>query len=474
MRRQFRQFRYGRSSVVACLFSTFVLCCVAGGCAVNFADHVVSTAHQPGMVEPDEQVSFTERQAGNDVRPEHCMQGAFEQTGYSLDVAIEGEGFFQLQQPNGELRYTRWGSFCRDGRTGRIVNADGYLLLPQIIIPQGFDIRKITIGMNGSVEALPIGSDDAPVKLGQFQLAAFINPDGLSNEDGGCCFAATTASGDAVTGSPGVGGIGSLSQGYVNGDPTGTMVHELRIKSALNNLANIDTTGFRRGRVDVADLVYNTTCRPETAVSGTQIGNGVRSVGTTRNIMQGWDFTLCAFEQTQNPLDVAIEGDGFFQVDLPNGESRYTRAGAFKVDADGQLVNADGYILTPAITIPQGTDISKIIIGTDGTVCAIWSGTDEAPQNLGQIPLARFIHRAGLLSEDGVLFAATAASGHAVIGNAGDAGFGIIRNGFLEGSNVESATELISLISAQRAYDVNSRAIRASDEMLSTATDIVR
>ncbi len=256
---------------------------------------------------------------------------------------------------------------------------------------------------------------------------------------------------------------------------TGMKAQELLIDNTANNLANVNTTGFRRSRMDFADLVYSTLRQPGTAVSNTQvsptglqIGNGVRVVGTTKHFSQG------AFEQTQNPLDVAIEGDGFFQVDLPNGESRYTRAGAFKVDADGQLVNADGYILTPAITIPQGTDISKIIIGTDGTVCAIWSGTDEAPQNLGQIPLARFIHRAGLLSEDGVLFAATAASGHAVIGNAGDAGFGIIRNGFLEGSNVESATELISLISAQRAYDVNSRAIRASDEMLSTATDIVR
>lgn len=256
---------------------------------------------------------------------------------------------------------------------------------------------------------------------------------------------------------------------------TGMKAQELLIDNTANNLANVNTTGFRRSRVDFADLVYNTLRQPGTVASGQQVsptglqvGNGVRTVGTTKHFTQG------TVEQTGNPLDVAIEGDGFFQLRQQNGELRYSRAGNMRIDAAGQLVNGDGVLLEPAITIPAEVDITKITISTAGVVQGIQSGSDTAPQELGQIQLATFRNPAGLSSEGGNLFSATAASGDAVTGNPGDVGIGQVRQSFLENSNVEVVTELISLISAQRAYEINSRAIRAGDEMLSTSVDIIR
>ena len=256
---------------------------------------------------------------------------------------------------------------------------------------------------------------------------------------------------------------------------TGMKAQELMIDNTANNLANVNTTGFRRSRVDFADLMYNTLRQPGTIASGTQvsptglqIGNGVRVVGTTKHFSQG------PAEQTGNPLDLAIEGDGFFQMKLANGELRYSRAGSLRIDSQGQLVNADGVLLEPAITIPTDVDISKITISTTGIVQGILSGSDSTPQELGQIQLITFRNPAGLSSEGGNMFAKTAASGDPVQGNPGDVGVGQIRQSFLENSNGEVVTELISLISAQRAYEINSRAIRAGDEMLSTSVDIVR
>ena len=257
---------------------------------------------------------------------------------------------------------------------------------------------------------------------------------------------------------------------------TGMKAQELLIDNTANNLANVNTAGFRKSHMDFADLVYTTLRQPGTAVSseqvsptGLQIGNGVRAVATTKNFTQG------TLEQTGNSLDVAIEGDGFFQLTHPNGETRYSRAGSFRIDGQsGQLVNPDGYLLDPPITVTPGVDISKITIGTDGRVQGIRSGSSETPTDLGQLQLVTFLNASGLSNEGSNLFASTLASGDAVLGNAGDAGFGLIRQGFIEQSNVEVVTELISLISAQRAYEINSRAIRAGDEMLSTSVDIVR
>ncbi|MCA8996770.1 MAG: flagellar basal-body rod protein FlgG [Planctomycetaceae bacterium] len=256
---------------------------------------------------------------------------------------------------------------------------------------------------------------------------------------------------------------------------TGMKAQELLIDNTANNLANVNTTGFKRSQLNFADLLYSTLEQPGTEVAtgqvaptGLQVGHGVRPMGTNKVFSSG------TLEQTENSLDVAIEGDGFFKVLLPNGESRYTRDGAFRMDGNGQLVTANGYLLDAGITIQDGISLSRLNIGEDGTVSGVLTNAPESPVTLGQLQLARFLNPAGLSSEGGNLYAATAASGNEVLGVPGQNGLGRIRQGFLEGSNVAVVTELISLISAQRAYEINSRAIRAGDEMLSTTTDIVR
>lgn len=256
---------------------------------------------------------------------------------------------------------------------------------------------------------------------------------------------------------------------------TGMKAQELLIDNTANNLANVNTAGFRRSRMDFADLVYTNYRAPGTTVSngqvsptGLQIGNGVRVVATNKHFAPG------STESTGNPLDLAIEGDGFFQVTIPNGETRYTRAGAFRVDNQGRIVNSDGYLLQPNFVIPAGTDYNKITVGTDGTISVAQSGSDAVPAVLGQIQIATFLNPSGLSSEGSNLFAASGASGQPVVANPGELGFGIIRSQTLELSNVEVVSELISLISAQRAYEINSRAIRAGDEMLSTSVDVMR
>jgi len=256
---------------------------------------------------------------------------------------------------------------------------------------------------------------------------------------------------------------------------TGMKAQELLIDTTANNLANVNTNGFKRSKLDFADLLYATLNPAGTEVAagqqsptGLQVGSGVRPVGTTKV------FTTGALTQTNNPLDVAIEGDGFIKVLLPTGEPRYTRDGAFKLDANGQLVNGDGYLVDGGITIQDGINLSKIKFGSDGTITGIQSDSSETAVAIGQLQLYRFLNPAGLSSEGGNLYAATPASGVEVPGTPGQNGLGTLLQGFLESSNVEVVTELISLISAQRAYEINSRAIRAGDEMLATTTDIVR
>ncbi len=251
---------------------------------------------------------------------------------------------------------------------------------------------------------------------------------------------------------------------------TGMQAQETMIDVTANNLANVNTNGFKRSQVDFADLLYSTIRQAGSEVAqglatpiGLQIGSGVRPVGTTKLFAPG------SLEKTGNPTDVAIEGDGFFQVTMPSGELRYTRDGSFRTDANGTLVTSTGYALSDQITIPPGA--TSISVGSDGTVSVNVNGVI---QNAGQLQVARFQNPAGLSSEGGNLFAETAASGAAVPGLPGVNGNGTLLGGFLERSNVEVVTELISLITAQRAYEINSRAIRAGDEMLSTTTDIVR
>lgn len=251
---------------------------------------------------------------------------------------------------------------------------------------------------------------------------------------------------------------------------TGMKAQETMIDVTANNLANVNTNGFKRSQVDFADLLYSTIRQAGNEVAsglptpiGLEIGSGVRPVGTTKL------FTPGSVEQTGNPTDVAIEGDGFFEVTLPNGDLRYTRDGSFRTDANGSLVTSSGYAMGTQISIPANA--TSVAVGSDGTVSATVDGIES---QLGQLTLVRFQNPAGLSSEGGNLYAETTASGPSVPGTPGLDGNGTLLGGFLERSNVEVVTELISLITAQRAYEINSRAIRAGDEMLSTTTDIVR
>lgn len=255
----------------------------------------------------------------------------------------------------------------------------------------------------------------------------------------------------------------------------GMKAQELQIDNTANNLANVNTTGFKRSHLDFADLLYTTLQQPGTNTSagqitptGLQIGSGVRAVGTAKI------FTAGPQEQTDSSLDASIEGDGFFKVLLPNGEPRYTRAGSFRINGTGEVVTAEGLPLADGLNIQDGISLTRLSIGTDGTVTGVTEGTPNATVQLGTIQLYRFLNPAGLSSEGGNLYAATAASGPEVGGTPGQNGLGALRQGFLEGSNVEVVTELIALISAQRAYEINSRAIKAGDEMLQVSSDIVR
>jgi flagellar basal-body rod protein FlgG len=256
---------------------------------------------------------------------------------------------------------------------------------------------------------------------------------------------------------------------------TGMRAQEMLIDNTANNLANVNTNGFKRSMLDFADLVYTTQTAAGSEVAtgqitptGLQLGSGVRAVGTNKVFAQG------TLTPTENALDVAIEGGGFFKVTLPNGEFRYTRDGAFRTNAQGQLVTGDGFLVDGNVTIADGIDLNRVGIGIDGTVTGFAAGAGETATNLGQIQLVRFPNPAGLSNEGGNLYAATPASGAEVAGIASTEGLGSLRQGHLEGSNVAVVSELISLITAQRAYEINAKAIKAGDEMLSTSAQIIR
>jgi flagellar basal-body rod protein FlgG len=254
---------------------------------------------------------------------------------------------------------------------------------------------------------------------------------------------------------------------------TGMNAQATYIDNTANNIANVNTNGFKKGQVDFQDLIYINARTPGSDVAqglqvptGLQIGSGVRVASITKVFTEG------ALINTQNPFDVAIEGDGFFQVTLPSGELRYTRDGALRVNAQGSLVTSDGFLISPQITIPQG--VISVSIGSDGTVTAQQAGALNASVNLGQLTLVRFVNPAGLSAEGRNLVAETASSGAPVIATPGQNGVGLTRQGFLERANVDVVTELISLILAQRAYEFNTRAVRTADNMLASTTDLVR
>ena len=231
-----------------------------------------------------------------------------------------------------------------------------------------------------------------------------------------------------------------------------------------NNLANTATNGFKRSRAVFEDLLYQTLRQPgaqtteQTQVpSGLQIGTGVKPVSTVRNFAQG------NLQQTGNTLDVAINGQGFFQVQMPDGTTSYTRDGSIQIDANGTLVTSNGYPILGPVTIPQG--VQEISISQDGVVSAVVQGQVQ-PQELGQIQLASFVNPAGLFSMGQNLYSETAASGTPTQAVAGTNGVGFVSQGFVETSNVNVVEELVGLIQAQRAYEINSKAISTSDQML--------
>jgi len=254
---------------------------------------------------------------------------------------------------------------------------------------------------------------------------------------------------------------------------TGMTAQQMVIDNTANNLANMNTTGFKRSQVDFQDLIYTRIRQPgdptvqgQMVPTGIQIGNGVRVAGTTRL------FSTGPLESTNNPWDVSIEGEGFFQVANPNGGGiRYTRDGAFRANGSGQLVTSDGYFVEPRVTLPP--DVRTFSIGEDGAI-NITTAASNIPQRIGQLTLVRFANPAGLSGEGRNLFADTPASGTPQSGNPGQAGMGIVRGGFLERSNVEVVQELVNLIQAQRAYEFNTKAIKVADEMLSYTNDLVR
>jgi len=251
---------------------------------------------------------------------------------------------------------------------------------------------------------------------------------------------------------------------------TGMNAQQLNIDVIANNLANVSTTGFKKSNTDFQDLLYQAMKVPGSPTSpdtqsptGIQIGLGVKPAAVTKVFTQG-DLI-----QTENELDVAIEGDGFFQVELPNGNTAYTRAGAFKLDSDGRITTSDGYPIIPSITIPDGS--SQISIGETGIVSAI-IGDDTESTELGTFELARFTNQSGLLAIGKNMFEETDASGTATIGTPGEDGFGDLLQTYLEGSNVNIVEELALMITTQRAYEINSRTIQTSDEMMQTTANL--
>ncbi|HEY8463939.1 MAG TPA: flagellar basal-body rod protein FlgG [Bacillota bacterium] len=253
---------------------------------------------------------------------------------------------------------------------------------------------------------------------------------------------------------------------------TGMVAQQINIDTIANNLANVNTTGFKKVRPEFQDLLYqnmrsagSSTSQGVQSPTGIQIGLGTRLAATTKIFTQG-DFL-----QTDNPLDLVIEGDGFFQVEMPDGSAAFTRNGAFKVDSEGRVVTSEGYVIQPEITIPEGaTDIN---VGSDGTVSAVLSGESDATE-LGQIEIAIFRNPAGLVNIGKGLYRTSGASGEATSVTPGTEGSGTIVNQFLEMSNVKVVEEMINMIVAQRAYDINSKAIQAADEMLQTANGLRR
>jgi flagellar basal-body rod protein FlgG len=250
---------------------------------------------------------------------------------------------------------------------------------------------------------------------------------------------------------------------------TGLDAQQTRMSVVSNNLANVNTTGFKRGRAAFEDLLYQTVRQPGAQTSqqtqaptGLMVGTGVRVVATEKLFTQG------NILQTNNPLDLAINGRGFFEVQMPDGSVAYTRDGSFKIDGQGQMVTNSGYLLQPGINIPEGAQ--SITIGTDGVVSVKLQG-QATPQQIGSLTVADFVNVGGLQPLGDNLYAETAASGAPTSGTPGQSGLGLLEQGSLESSNVNVVEELVNMIETQRAYEMNSKAISTTDQMLAYVTN---
>ena len=250
---------------------------------------------------------------------------------------------------------------------------------------------------------------------------------------------------------------------------TGLSAQDTNMSTISNNLANVNTTGFKRDRAVFQDLLYQVNRQPgglntqnTELPSGLQLGTGVRVVGTAKQFTQG------NLQITEQPLDMAVNGRGFLQVQMPDGQTAYTRDGQFELNSDGDVVNPSGYALEPNINIPENA--TNVTIGRDGTVTAV---TDDqaAPINLGQITLVDFINPQGLQAIGNNLFKETNASGDPTEGEAGLAGLGTLEQGSIESSNVEVVEELVNMITTQRAYEMNSKVVSTVDQMLQFITN---
>lgn len=252
---------------------------------------------------------------------------------------------------------------------------------------------------------------------------------------------------------------------------TGMLAQQMNVDVISNNIANMTTTGFKRQRIEFQDLMYQNLTRPGTSSSdadttvpsGLQLGLGVKPAATYRIHTQG------TVQITDSELDMAIDGLGYFQIELPDGGEAYTRAGSMQINQDGQVVTTEGYMLEPGITIPD--DAINIEINRDGEVFVSFRDRPDS-QSLGQIELVNFINPAGLEAAGDNLFLETEASGDPVVGNPGEDNFGTIIQGALEQSNVDVVKEITNMITAQRAYEMNSQVISTSDEMMGTLTQL--
>lgn len=257
----------------------------------------------------------------------------------------------------------------------------------------------------------------------------------------------------------------------LNTAATGMQAQQLNVEVIANNIANMNTTGFKRQRAEFQDLLYQNVERMGVQSSdagtivptGVQVGVGVKAGSVYRVTEQG------SVTQTQNPYDLAVQGEGYFIIQLPDGRDAYSRAGNFSLSADGQLVTDNGYVVAPGISVPQ--DAIGISVNSQGVVQAIMAD-GSAPQDVGALELARFVNPAGLEAIGDNTFLETPASGTANRGQPGSVGYGTLQQGFLETSNVNAVTEISALITAQRAYEMNSKVITTTDEMLRSTTNL--